>query len=259
MNLSKLLELIREFDAYDRTGMAGRPDDSGIRGKGVDRQPDRRLMNFPYDRDVSYGQPANYDRGNSGGSNLNHPLTPKDDSGFSLRILGIEDPAEIEEAGGAPSSPSKGNSSQLGTSVPGASMGWANDPPKTWDDPDVKDPWDSVEDIQQLRNESGPPDMGVVFDPRPPMISDPPNADQPDFRSETDDDLENKVNRIWGYEDNDNFVDPGQFGQPDAHMIAPDPWGVVNKRLSSRLYGMMPKESAWDRVSGMVLVKREIS
>lgn len=203
MNLSRLLELLREFDLP-------RPDSSGIRGKGAQRKPDTRLSNFPYDRDTAYGQPAPYDRGSSGGSNLNHPLTPSDDQGFSLTLLGMKNDPDVDEATGTPMLLSKGGTSQLGGTVPGTSA-WASDPPKQWDEGDMDE--------------------------------------DPFTRSDV----------AWGANE-DDFVDPMQFGHPDAHVIAPDPWSVINQRLSSRgLYGMMPRESSWDRVSGMVLKKRKIS
>lgn len=237
MKISRLLEIINEFGgSYDRSGFASRPDDSGIRSKGAKRDPVGRMSNFPYDRDVFYGQPNAYDRGSSGGASLHGPLVPKDDSKFSLRILGQDEALGSPMHFGISSSPGLGTS----TTVPGVA-GWANDPPKKWDDDDV---------------DEGP----LTIDTRVPPTEEVPNFSAPDFRMQTDDDLENRLDRIWGQEDNMNFVDPSLFGQPDSHIIAPDPWSVVNARLSSRgLYGLMPKESAWDRISGMVLVKREIS
>lgn len=228
MKLSLLAEMIVEFGgSYDRSGFGGRPDDSGIRGKGVDRQPDKRLSNFPYDRDVSYGQPAPYDRGSSGGSKLGFSLTPKDDSHFSLSIIGTKD--EIDEILGSPILMSRANSSQLGSSVPGVT-GWANNPKKDWDEED-----DVLE--SPLNIDTSPHEEEDSF-----MM---------DFYNSTfqDDDVIN------------HLVDPSQFGSADSHVIGPDPWSVVNSRLSSRgLYGLMPKESAWDRISGMVAGgRKEIS
>lgn len=250
MKLSQLIELLQEYERSTFT----RPDTTGIRGKGTDRQPDRRLANFPYDTDVSYGSPQVYDRGSNGaddrGSNgadtLNHPLTPHDDAGFSLRLLGIEDPAEIPEAIGTPSLFAKGNSSQRGGSIPGVGNGWANNPPKDWERSQMDDQDEVVNPL------TGP----LTIDPAPPDIETPPSPEAPNFRTTTDDDLENRLNRIWGDDSNMNFVDPAGFGSHDAHQIAPDPWTAINQYLTSRgLYGRMPNESAWDRVSGMVQKK----
>lgn len=242
MTFERLIELLQGMAEDYGSGFAGRPDDSGIRSKGVNRQPDVRLSNFPYDRDVSYGQPATYDRGSGATGPLNNPLTPQDDSTFSLRLLGIEDPAEVEEASGTPSMFGKGGSSNIGSSIPGMGGAWAHDPPREWDESEME--------------EDSP--LTIVTSVPPPEPA--PGGGMPDFRGETDDDLENRLNRIWGQEDNLNFVDPNMFGQPDTHMIAHDPWSVINSRLNSRgLYGLMPKESAWDRVTGAGRRKREIS
>lgn len=253
MNIDRLIQLLREFDSYDRLGFAGRPDDSGIRSKGVKRKPDRRLPNFPYDKDVFYGQPNAYDRGSSATGPLERPLTPHDDSNFSLKLLGL-DQDEIEEMMGSPILMARGNSNQTGTTVPGVT-GWANNPPKNWDDEDdIDSVWTDLDARSHV--EEGP----LNIDTRPPDIEEVPNSATPDFHLQTDDDLENRFDRIWGREDNMNFVDPKLFGTPDSHVIAPDPWSVISARLSSRgLYGLMPKESAWDRISGMVMKKREIS
>jgi len=246
MKMSRLIEMILEFD---NPSSFGRPDTTGIRGKGLDRKQDRRLKNFPYDTDISYGQPNNYDRGSASSDTLNHPLTPKNDREFSLRILGIEDPAQ-DEAVGTPMSLSRGGSSNIGSSVPGVGTGWANNPARDWD----KGPLDDELDEDGFM--MGP----MTLDPAPPPIETPPSPEAPNFRATTDDDTENRLDRIWGQEDNLNFVDPKLFGSHDAHVIAPDPWSVFNNRMTSRgLYGLMPKESAWDRISGMTLKKREIS
>lgn len=224
MTLSRLFEILAEID-----GLEAAPDNTGVRGQGVVRRPDRRLANFPYDRDVFYGQPSAWDRGSSATGPLNLPLTPKDDSKFSLRIMGMENDGDLAEVLGSPELLSRAYSSDLGTSIPGVHTGWARNPPKDWD---VKE---------------GP----LTIDPHPPDTEDSPNPSTPDFRFQTDDDLENRLDRIWGNDDNLNLVDPATFGAANSHIIGPDPWSVVNSRLSSRgLYGLMPKESAWDRMSG---------
>ena len=248
MKLHRLVEILNELDLGGATGFGSRPDNSGIRGKGLERKPNRRLANYPYDRDVTYGEPGAYDRGSSGAGPMTLPFTPKDDSTYSLKLLGIEDrphqeiedmdDEEIHETGDQTNLgiAMKGSG---GSTVPGTGI-FANNPPRSWE----KGPFD---------------ESPLNIDTSPPDIEEIPNSAAPDFRMQTDDDLENRINRIFGREDNLNFVDPKKFANPDMHVIAPDPWSVVNTRLSSRgLYGLMPKESAWDRMSGMVLVKRQI-
>lgn len=241
MKVKRLFEVLNELDYGGLSGAAGRPDDSGIRSKGLKREPITRLINFPYDRDTSYGEPAAYDRGNAGSGGLHRKLTPKDDSGYSEKLLGVQgfDPKEIEEIMGSPILLTKGITSQMGSSVPGTGK-WSSNPYKEWE-----------------RGEFD--EDALAIDTSPPDIEEVPVANAPDFRMQTDDDLENRLNRIWGGDSNLNFVDPNLFAQPDSHMIAPDPWSVINTRLSSRgLYGLMPKESSWDRISGMTLNKRNI-
>ena len=232
------MEVLSELDYGGRLGFASRPDDSGIRSRGLTREPIVRLGNFPYDKQVSYGQPQNYDRGNMGAGSLHGPLTPKDDSTFSHRLLDLDE-EDLEEIMGSPILLTRGVTSQMGSSIPGTGT-WSKNPMKDWD--------------------KGEFDEGALsIDTSPPDIEEVPVANTPDFRAETDDDLENRINRIFGQDNNLNFVDPNLFATPDIHVIAPDPWAIINARLSSRgLYGLMPKESSWDRISGMTLNKREI-
>lgn len=211
----------------------GRPDASGIRGSGVSRPQVSRLSVFPYDRDVSYGQPAGNDRGTSSSGPSFHGLTPKDTEHFSLSLLDLEE--IVNEFIGAPQLPSKGGTSNAGSAIPGVGGAWSNRPIKSWDpEPEITDEFD-------------------------PQIPDPePVATNfASWRDQTDDDLENKLDRVWGREDNTNFVQSSDFGQPDFHIISPDPWSCVNQHLTSRgLYGYLPRESAWDRISGMTSKKR---
>jgi len=242
MKISRLVEVVRRLDELDPGNLAGRPDSSGIRGQGLKREPDRRLGNFPYDRDTFYGQPVGYDRGSSNVGNLNGPLIPHDDSEFSLKLMNLES-EDVDEAINTPYFMGKANSTGGGSTLAGVS-GWANNPPKDWEEGEFS------ESILNTLN----------IDTSPPETEEVPNSHLPDFHYQTDDDMENRLDRIWGREDNLNFVDPNMFASPDSHVIAPDPWSVVNTRLTSRgLYGLMPKESAWDRVTGMTLNKREIS
>lgn len=216
------MTLLEFYGQLDELGFAGRPDDSGIRGKGMDRKVDRRLATYPYDRDVFYGQPSAYDRGNAGGSNLNHSLIPKDTSKFSLTLLDLP-LQDIEEIVGYPVSFVKSGESARGTAIPGASAGWATNPSKNWDEP---------EDIEELNigysDHSIGDDYDLELDPRGPGYGDFP------------------------------LVDPSQFGKFDAHVISPDPWSAINRNFSQRLNNsVIPQATAWDRVTGLRLDKDE--
>lgn len=215
MKITRLLEIIEEDFS-----MAFRPDASGNRKVGANRRPDKRASNYPYDRDVSYGQPAAYDRSSHGNGPMRNPLTPHDTEHFSLSLL------DLDEILGSPILMVKGTSSQMGSSVPGSGGRWSNNPPKDWDDDDM--------------DEGGP----LMIDPRPPDIEEVPNSHYPTFRDETDDDLENRLNRIYGREDNMDFVvDP-----PDTHVMGQDPFSAIVMRRSGRgTFGLIPKESAWDK------------
>jgi hypothetical protein len=226
LKVRRFLELLKEYEMGSRLGFSARPDDSGIRSKGVNKQPVNRGGNYPYDKDVFYGQPTAYDRGSGASGPLNRPLTPKDDRHFSLKILGTED--EIDEVSGSPINLMRGNSSQRGSSVPGSSGGWAVNPPKDWDYDEGM-----VEDFEVL-------------------VPDIKHEDDYSYR-----DFLNSIDEPYTTRDGSvELVDPKDFGQPDAHIIGPDPWGAFNNRITSRgLYGLMPKESAWDRTRGLSLKK----
>ena len=235
----KLRTILERLEEYDRLGFAGHPDSSGVRG-GLNRPTYARIQNFPYDRDDQYGEPQVYDRGSSGAGGLQRALTPHDDEHFSLSLMDLEE--IVKEVMGDPSNPSKGNSSNLGSAIPGMGGSWAVAPPRDWDEPDEVD------------------ESPLNIDTRTPDVEAIPMAGLPDYRSETDDDLENRLNRIWGREDNVNFVQPSGFADPDFHVMSREPFLMVNKNLTARgLYGLMSKESAWDRVTSMSRTKRENS
>lgn len=235
----KLTDLLNEDD---RLGFAGRLDATGIRGQGLKRDPLSRDKDYPYDKEITYGQPNGYDRGSTGHGGLTRSFTPKNVEQLSDYILGMEDepssdPVDdesVDEAMGGEEFMSKGNSSQLGTTIPGATGGWSNSPKKDWDEePEISDEPKEVDE--------GP----LTIDPRPPDIEMTPNAHVPDHRDQTDDDLENRMNRIFGREDNENFFAPKQ----DVHVVGSPQFLGMNPKMSSRFaFMMIPKESAWDRV-----------
>lgn len=257
MKITRLLEVLQSLNEYDPGNLGGRPDTSGMRGKGLDRKPAGRGGVYPYDRDVSYGQTANYDRGSISTGHFSSTPTPRDTDGFSLSILGQDtedldsflgkDQEEFEEAIGTPMNFGiSGKNGQMDGMSGGG--GFGKNPARSWE----KSPLDD-----SLLNT-------LAIDTRTPDIEEVPIPGTPNFHMNTDDDMERRLDRIWGRDDNlnfveqDPFVNPDLFGQPDSHVIAPDPWSVINTRLSSRgLYGMMPKESAWDRMTGMRLNNRE--
>jgi hypothetical protein len=205
----KIVRLMEVGDLGGHVGFGGRTDNTGIRSKGVDRKPDRRLKDFPYDRDITYGNPGKKDRGSSVSTmHRGAPITPKDDEHFSLSIMDLEE--LVKEIMGSPILLSRGGSSQLGSMVPGVNGGWANNPPKDWDDED--------EDTSRWYDNTS---LGELEGPERAL------------------------------------VDPEHYGEFDFHQIAPDPWTTINHALSSRgLQGRLPRESAWDRISGMTLEPR---
>lgn len=126
--LSKsLTELLNELEYY--TAALQRYDTTGDRSRGRHRDPDKRGKNYPYDRQVTYGQPAAYDRGSSGAGPSHQPLTPH---------TSYTSWEEVDEAMGTPTNFGMSNRSSLGGSVPGMGGGWSHAPIKPWDDEDDK-------------------------------------------------------------------------------------------------------------------------
>ncbi len=221
MKLSRLMQIVE-------AGPGFRPDDSGIRLTGVKRKPDKRMGDFPYDREITYGQPGmSTDRSsNSAATSGGRAITPKDDETFSLTLMDLEN--VMKEILDSPVLMSKGNSSQMGSSVPGANGGWANNPVKSWDDEDT-DPFDKNDVGGTIPYDS---DYGYEY-----------------------------ITSMHNVREVDNqLVDPRSYAKMDFHVISPDPWSTINQSLSSRgLVGRLPRESAWDRISGMTLEPRQKS
>src|SRR3990167_2042721 len=146
------------------------PDGSGRRGGYPKlRDPRSRSADFPYDGpDVSYGNPGAYDRGSSGAKAFHGQITPKDTDhsiwdDLAAEALGIPFNLTIS---------ARGNN---GSGVPGMSSGWAVDPPKPWDD-----------DL----------DEDMYFSPEVPPTEPSANPHVPSFHDMTDDELENKLDRL---------------------------------------------------------------
>ena len=133
MKLSRLMQIV-EADLGGHLGFGGRPDDTGIRGKGVNRKPVKGMPEFPYDREITYGQPGMATgRGDDSVVSANHSnvMIPRDDSTFSLTLMDLEE--IVREAMGSPMNLKKSGSSQMGSTIPGVGSGWANNPAKEWD------------------------------------------------------------------------------------------------------------------------------
>lgn len=239
MKLSRLLQIVEAGDYGGRLGFGARPDDTGIRSKGVNRKPDRRLGDFPYDRDITYGQPGKYDRGSSVHTSNHGTLTPKDDSTFSLTLMDLEE--IVNEVMGSPMLLSRGGSSNLGSMVPGVNGGWANNPSKQWDD-DEEVIYPEVTTEEDIYGSA----------PIPIRPEDQTGWEKfVDFGS---------INDFESLYDERPLVDPGHYAEMDFHVISPDPWTTINHNISSRgLKGVLPQQSAWDRISGMVLEPRKNS
>lgn len=225
------------------SGFAGRPDDSGIRGKGLVRKPLVRPKDFPYDRPITYGQPMAYDRGSSGAGPSHNGITPMDTSHSAWD--------DLEEITGSPILLTKAyQGSQLGnsTGVPGAAGGWATNPKKDWDDSEVSDC------KLDIFGEGGFFDVQrYTLDPQVPEPEGPPNPESPYFHDKTDDELEKKIDRIFRRGD-EYLGDPEEKkGQNDIYVFGVDhPFTALGNsfRSSRALGGLMPKESAWDFLRG---------
>lgn len=140
-----------------------RPDASGVR-KGLERPQMQAGDDYPYDRQVNYGQPADYDRGSGGGvGGLHHPLTARDADKSAWD--------DLEEAMGTPMFFQKAYSSQRGSPAGTATVGWSHPPSKPWDE-NEKDDFDESFDGRQ-------------FPPEPIRLHLPP-ADSHDVLSHED-------------------------------------------------------------------------
>ena len=225
------------WDALSSLGFAGRPaDDSGIRAKGVKRNPLKRPKDFPYDKtdpDQMYGNPQAYDRGSNVGGALHKPLVPKgisdkgaEQMGLKIKLVKLTD-EELDEVLGSPILLGKGGSSQMGSSVPGVGSGWAKNPPKDWDQEDFskmdKAQLERIVAKLQIMKPAATRESPLQVNPAPN-----PDVDLGPGDTEPETDFERRMAVL---------------------VMAPDGYGsgINGNRMSSRgLYGMMPKESAWD-------------
>jgi hypothetical protein len=211
---------------FDRLTFGGRLDATGIRGKGLDRPLVKRPSDFPYDRPIFYGTPQAYDRGNGGSDSggAHGQITPKD-TGHSAWD-------DANEAAGTPMNFRMSGSPDVGgaTGMPGADGGWANSPPKPWDEDD-EEPW--LESYLTARNYT--PD-GEHPQPEEVPDSSPPRNGR-------------------GLVSSSPLSDPSLMGGgsplPSDIMIVGTNQGFSQgfgprSRNIRTVGGLMPKESAWD-------------
>jgi hypothetical protein len=227
-------------DEYYTAAMQWHDADGNRGGKGRQRGTTKRSRTYPYDRDTSYGQPGAYDRGSSGAGPSHQPLTPH--TSFTAW-------EEVDEAMGTPTNFGMSNRSSLGSTVPGMGGGWSHAPIKPWDD----------EDERKKRTDEG--DLDIAQPPVEPVD----NAESPYFGDMTDDDLETKIDRIWGGDDNTNFSMGPELpafvaGRPQAFRTGLGTSFKTSRELSDIGWKestardiLNPEENIWELVSKEVL------
>ncbi|MFA5750589.1 MAG: hypothetical protein WC895_05265, partial [Candidatus Shapirobacteria bacterium] len=204
MNLKEFVDVILE---YDFVGTNMRPDASGMRGQGLNRQCNKMDAVFPYDKndpDKAYGQPANYDRGSSGKGPMHQPLTPRGDTWGSEGDRDT-DQDDMDEAMGTPMNFTMSGKSNMGGAIPGGNQSWNANPTKPWDEDDEQ------EKKVAYAGEHPETEGALTIDPSIPAVEPTVNTNAAYPKDQTDDDIENKIDRIWRQEDNPNFQDPSEM------------------------------------------------
>jgi len=188
------LVILAERPLDGHSGAQGRIDFSGARG-GVRRPPISKNVDFPYDMPVTLGLPSSA-RGDASNGGL-RKYVPDDGEHIS----------DVGEARATPMNFGMSGRSNLVQSPPGASGPWANAP---GDDDDGSEPGKNVRYTRGHDVEEAETHAPHVRD----QTDDELNSH---IRDQTDDELENRMNRIWGREDNENFVqEEGVLGAIDA-------------------------------------------
>lgn len=220
------------WEQLGQMSFANNIDDTGVR-RGLARKPIKRPKKFPYDKndpDQMYGNPQAYDRGSNVGGALRKPLVPKNVSDKDAERMGLKikfeklSDEELDEVMGSPMLLGRANSSAMGSSIPGVGSGWAKNPPKDWDDEDFskmgKEQIARIVAKLQIINPASTRESPLQVNPAP-------NAD-----------IEHIPFDGGGWDDEPET----EFERRMAMLVV-----VPDNRPSSRgLYGMMPKESAWD-------------
>ena len=108
----------------------------------------------------------------------------------------------------------------------------------------------------------------MTFDPRPPEIEPTPNAEPTYWHDTTDDEIETKLDRIWGRNSNHNLSDPTKMGggsmlPSNIYIVAtakPFAQGLGHAMNTYRGFGgLVPKESVWRQLATMFQEKNENS
>jgi hypothetical protein len=162
------------FGVSEESTFTLRPDPDDHRRSKVNFEPLERDDEFPYDEpDRTYGAP------NTSYGSAPHSKTRT----FEIVPKNTEHTTwdDLEEIVGYPALLSKAYDSQVGSSIPGVN-GWANDPPKDWDENELEED----------------------FDPKVPPTETPLDHIGAHFHNKTDDEVEKKLERIWGIGDNPN-------------------------------------------------------
>jgi hypothetical protein len=191
-------DILREYVAI---GTFGRPDASGIRMNGANKQNTARPGEWPYDDtdqglDQMYGNPAAYGRsGPSSPASLHHPIVPKDVKHTAW------DPEREDEAMGTPTNFGMSGQGQGGSTVPGTvGHGWNDRPMKPWDDDD-----DEKRDaVLKAREDEGMGAWGMhpgVHEVMPPEKT--PNGGDPDDEPDIDRNTLQALARDYGLADPD--------------------------------------------------------
>lgn len=271
--MSELLRLLRE---YDVGSTFSRPDSSGVRKgwTGVVVKTQGKGNEFPYDEPADDGEPAGRDDPAFDlGGKSHHGITPKDISHSAWEL----EADDIKEVMGSPMLIGKsgdGGSSVNGSSgaTPGANGGWADSPAKPWEEEeDTPDYAAYGHDVYE--------DRGYPVPMEPEAVD---NEDPEKLHDQTDEEEENKLNRIWGQESDDGTerammgvpsMEPDEdertFVIPDDNMPSsilvvgtPDPFTTglgASGKGQRNLYGLgwkenadraleVPERSAWEEV-----------
>lgn len=220
MRLEEILKIINEYDFMNGPGAMDRPDTSGVRYRGGQNNfvpLDDKEPGWPYDSDsnVVMGQPTGptgMSRGNRPGTDVHGgPLTPYE---YERTQDDGEQDRELGEAMGVPSNVAmayKGGGG-MGSSIPGANVGWAKAPPNPKNDEE-----DSV-DLDQFFG--GKKEGSRHFLPETPQTEPIANMGQDYLKDQTDEDLESRIDRVWGRDDNENFIDPETSTEPEDIKFA---------------------------------------
>lgn len=275
MHVDDLFSLLREFDALGTLGGFNRPDNSGARGQGAEKNfkplADKG-SDWPYDTDsnVVYGQPtgpAGLDRGTRPGTDVHGAPEEGDFGGFHEKDKGgapvpsakYDSTWDVNEAMGTPTNFSQAyrGGQGMGSSVPGSSGGWAHDPPRENDGEDPRKNPMLDEDEEGLNMT-----VKSFFDPNQPPLEELENPGAANLKDNSDEELETRIDRIntkkgeeleHESDDDEEDFDPhiGDDGDPERftgrladtnQAVSPSAFTMSPDKLGSArgTMGMMP-------------------